>query len=385
VNLLLCLHHELDPNAGAPGATLALGNELERLGHSVSYLSHDDLPRRLPAPATELLFPELAALRLRRAAGLGVDVIDAATGDAWVWARFLRRRRARAPALVTRSHGLEQRFWQEQLAEARLDRRRLPLRTRLYHGGWRLREVAASLRLADACVFLNQDDRRFAIEHLGVDGERAHVVANGVPSAFLERPVGAEPARGDVGIAHIGSWAERKGSRYLASALGAVLARHEQARATLVGTRCPAEVVTAEFPAEVRSRVSVVPGYEHPELPALLDGHQIVVSAALAEGFSLALPEAMACGLAPVATAVGAAGELITPGADGVLVPARDAGAIEAAVSELVGSPNRLAALRAAARTTAERYSWEAVARDTLAVYEAAGTYAEGRSASAIS
>jgi glycosyltransferase involved in cell wall biosynthesis len=384
VNVLLCLHHELDPNAGAPGATLALGGELERLGHSVSYLSHEDLPRRLPGLARELLFPELAALRLRRGSARGVDLIDASTGDAWVWARFLRGRRPRRPALVTRSHGLEHRFWEEERAEARLAGRGMPARTRLYHGGWRLREVAASLRLADACVFLNQEDRRFAIERLGVAAERAHVVANGVPSAFLALPVADARAAAEPRIAHIGSWAERKGSRYLASALGAVLARHDRTRATLVGTRCPADLVTGEFPAAVRSRVSVVPHYEHAELPALLEGHQIVVSAALAEGFSLALPEAMARGLAPVATHVGAAAELITDGQDGVLVPARDADALEAAVSQLVEAPDRLAALQQAARRTAERYSWETVTRDTLAVYEAARAYAEGRSASAI-
>lgn len=384
MNVLLCLHHELDRNAGAPGATLALGDELTRLGHSVSYLSHDDLSERLPPLAREVLFPELAALRLRRGAAQGADVIDASTGDAWLWARFLRGREAGGPALVTRSHGLEHRFWQEQRAEAHIHGRRVPARTRIYHGGWRLREVAASLRLADACVFLNREDRRFALDRLGVEGERAHVLANGVPSAFLERAVGPAPAPGELGIAHIGSWAERKGSGYLAAALGGVLARHERTRVTFVGTRCPAEVVIGEFPAEVRSRVSVVPSYEHGDLPDLLEGHQIVVSAALAEGFSLALPEAMACGLAPVATSVGGAGALIRDGHDGVLVAPRDAAAIEAAVSQLVDDPERLAALRAAARTTAEGYSWEAVTRDTVAVYEAARAYAGGRSASAI-
>jgi glycosyltransferase involved in cell wall biosynthesis len=384
VNILLCVHHELDPNAGAPGATLALGAELERLGHTVRYLSHDDLPERLPALARELVFPEFAALRLRAAARHGIDVVDASTGDAWLWARLRRSRGHGGPALVTRSHGLEHRFWREQRAEARIDGRQLPARTRVYHGGWRLREVAASLRLADACVFLNRDDRRLAVDELGVAPERAHVVANGVPSAFLDGAPGPEPPHGEVGIAHIGSWAERKGSRYLAAAIGPVLAGHERCRATFVGTRCPADVVTGAFPAPARSRVTVVPHYEHRELPGLLERHQVVVSAALAEGFSLALPEAMACGLAPVATAVGGAGALIRNGHDGLLVPPRDAGAIEAAVSELIESPARLAELRAAARRTAAGYSWESVTRDTVAVYEAALASA-GRSARAIS
>jgi len=383
VRLLLTVHHGLDPNTGAPGATLALGNELARLGHAVSYLSHDDLPQRLPALAKEVLFPELAARMLRRRAA-AVDVVDASTGDAWLWARLGRRGAGTSTALVTRSHGLEHRFWDEEMTEARSAGRRLPLRTRLYHGRWRLREVAASLRASDACVFLNRGDRDYAVARLGVDAARSHVVANGIPAAFLEDDATGQPAAGEIGIAHIGSWAERKGSRYFAAGIGAVLERHPGARVSLVGTRAPADLVSGAFPAAVRSRVVVVPEYEHERLPELLAGHQIVVSAALAEGFSLALPEAMARGLVPVATAVGAAPELIRDGENGMLVPARDADALDAAVSGLVDSPQRLAALRRAARETAERYSWEAVARANVAVYDAARAYAAGRSASAI-
>lgn len=383
MKLLLSVHHRLDPNAGAPGATLALGDQLARMGHSVSYLSHDDLPDRLPELAKELLFPEFAALALRRRAA-AVDVVDASTGDAWLWARTGRGAGRASTALVTRAHGLEHRFWEEELAEARAEGREPPWRTRLYHGGLRLREVAASLRASEACVFLNGADRDYAVERLGVAAERAHVVPNGIPASFLAQATDTATAGAEVGIAHIGSWAERKGSRYLAEAVGGVLESQPGAHLSMLGTRAPAELVREAFPAAVRSRVAVVPEYEHEQLPGLLEGHQIAVSAALAEGFSLALPEAMARGLAPVATSVGAAPELIRNGENGLLVPPRDARALEAAVSGLVESPERLAALRQAARETAERYSWEAVARENVAVYEAARAYAAGRSASAI-
>ena len=383
MKLLLCIHHKLDPNTGAPGATLALGDQLTRMGHSVSYLSHDDLPAGLPGLAKELLFPEFAALALRRRAG-SVDVVDASTGDAWLWARVGRAGAGARTALVTRAHGLEHRGWDADLAEARAEGRTLPVRTRLYHGGLRLREVGASLRESDASVFLNSGDRDYAVARLGVAPELAHIVGNGIPAAFLEPLPDTQPGAGEIRIAQIGSWAERKGRRYLAEALGAVLERHPSARASLLGTLASAEVVREAFPAAVRSRVDVVPEYEHDRLPDLLAGHQIAVSASLTEGFSLALPEAMARGLVPVATAVGAAPELIRDGENGVLVPPRDAPALETAVTELVTSPDRLDTMRRAARVSAERYSWESVAQKNLAVYESARAYAAGRSASAI-
>jgi glycosyltransferase involved in cell wall biosynthesis len=370
VRILLAIHHQLDPDQGAPGATLALGAELSKLGHEVSYLSFDDVPERMPALAKELLFPELAAVHLARRARQGLDVIDAASGDAWLWARFLRHRGER-PLLVTRAHGLEHRFWLEQLAEARRAGKPLARRTLLYHGGWRLREGAASLRLADRCVFLNRDDLEYAVERLGVSRARSVVMANGVPAQFLGRPLAslrAEPLR----IAYLGSWAERKGSHYAAAALGRVLAERNSARVSVLGARVDPERVLAEFPAGVHDRVEVVPAYAHDELPGLLDGHSVLISATLAEGFSLALLEAMACGLAPVVTDLSAARAVIRDGESGILVPPRDPDALASALLRLDGDRELLERLRRTAHATAQHYSWQRVAGETVELYERA-------------
>jgi len=80
--ILLCVHHPLDANTGAPGVTLLLGEQYRTLGHEVEFLSFDDLPDRLRGPAAELTFPEAAALMLARR-GRGVDGVDATTGDPW--------------------------------------------------------------------------------------------------------------------------------------------------------------------------------------------------------------------------------------------------------------------------------------------------------------
>jgi len=278
VRILLVIHHQLDEGYGAPGATLQLGRAYADLGHDVSYLSFDDLPP-LPALAKEALFPEIAALLLRRATReKAIDLIDASTGDAWLWARMTRGRR---PLLITRSHGLEHRYWTEAVAEARQAGAPVPRRTALYHGRLRLWEVAESLRAADVALLLNRADRDLAVEQLGVASERAHVVANGLSRSLLGRPlapVGDPPA-----IAHIGSWAERKGVRYLVPAVSEVLRRHPTATISLLGTRRPANAIRAEFAPALHDRIAVVPEYEQANLPDLVAGHRIAVSASLAE------------------------------------------------------------------------------------------------------
>jgi glycosyltransferase involved in cell wall biosynthesis len=367
VRVLLSIHHELDPDLGAPGATIELGRALRQLGHEVEFLSFEDAPGRLPALAKEAAFPVVAARHVRRAARSGADVIDASTGDAWLWAKT-RGRRSERPLLVTRAHGLEHRFWDQQVAEAELDGARLPLRTRLYHGRLRLLEVRASLRSADRAVFLNGDDRDYAIARLGIPGERAVVIQNGLPPEFLglRRESGGRLRR----VAHVGSWTERKGVRYLSSALSNVLAGHGDLRASLLGTHQPATAILADFDPVVRERIDVVPHYRHGELPGLLAGHQAVVSASLAEGFSLALPEAMACGLAPIATTVGGSRDLLREEQNGLLVPPRDPQALEAGLTRLVEDQELLDRLGAAAHRTAQALSWTSIAEQTLTLYE---------------
>src|ERR1700742_23800 len=153
LRVLLSIHHEMDSDTGAPGATLALGAALADLGHRVEYLSFDDMPVAPPFLVTNAAYPFYAATRFAAAHRHDFDVIDASTGDAWVWGS-LDRRRGR-PLLVTRSHGLEHLFQDEAKTRAAREGRGLGWKHPLYWGGWRLREVAISLRRSDLVLLFN--------------------------------------------------------------------------------------------------------------------------------------------------------------------------------------------------------------------------------------
>jgi glycosyltransferase involved in cell wall biosynthesis len=80
----------------------------------------------------------------------------------------------------------------------------------------------------------------------------------------------------------------------------------------------------------------------------------LYVHAAIEEVFGIVLVEAMASGLPAVASRVGGIPEVISHGREGLLVPPRNAVALENAIRTLLSQPTRLAAMGRAARATAE-------------------------------
>jgi glycosyltransferase involved in cell wall biosynthesis len=317
------------------------------------------------------VFPWFVAARVRRTVkAWRPHVVDASTGDAWLWARLRRRRRADAPLLVTRSHGLEHVNHEQRVREARAGNVKLSWRYPLYYGGLRLWEVAASLRGADAVFLLNNEDRSFATAHLGVAPERAHVVRNGIPRTFLgqPRPVAAD---GEPRLAQVGQYTLGKGVRYGATALTEVLRGHSDMRISFLGTACPRDAVLRDFPTELHDRIEVVPSYSRDDLPRLLEGHELTLFPTLYDGFGKTLLEAMACGLAPVTTLVAGPREVVRDGIDGLLVPPADANALVTAIERLLADPDLRLRLRTGAWETAQRFSWESAAQQRLALYEA--------------
>lgn len=369
LRVLLSIHHALDSDTGAPGSTLALGGALEGLGHEVEYLSFDDMPISEPYVAANAAYPFFAAARFAAARRRrGVDVIDASTGDAWVWGSLDRRRRR--PLLVTRSHGLEHLFHAATVARAERDGERLSRRYPLYWGGWRLREVAASLRRSNLVLLLNEAEREYAVERLGVAPERVRLTANGVPDSFLAAAAAAET--GGPGVAMVGAYREMKGVVPGSAALVEAMRADPELRASFIGAGVPAATVLERFPAELRERVAVVERYAREELPQLVRGHSILLFPTFSEGFSLALIEAMACGLVPVASDIPAVSRVVEEGRNGLLAPVGEAAPLAAAILRLRGDAATLQRLAQGARDTARAYSWPRVARRTSDLYEEA-------------
>lgn len=380
MNILLALHYDLGPNAGAAGSTYNLGHYYQKLGHTVYFYSTNDQPRgKISGKLRRATFSVFLAGHISSLLKkVPIDVIDASTGDAWIWGKFFRSRKLQRPLLVTRSHGLEYLEHLTRLEEAQKGNLKLSWKYPLYYGSIKLWEEAASFRCADLAFTLNHEEADCISQNFGVSPTKVYVFPNGIPESFLNRPFfplpvdEAEPVR----IAQIGTYIPRKGIQYAKPAINAILKRFSNVEFTFLGTQCPecptVEQVYQDFEPDLHERIRVIPRYDHDQLPELLKGHHIKLFSTISEGFGKALVEAMACGLAPITSAAAGPLEIVQDGYDGLVVPIADSKAIEHALEKVICDRTFLEQLRKNAYSSAQEYSWEKIARRRIEAYEKA-------------
>jgi glycosyltransferase involved in cell wall biosynthesis len=107
------------------------------------------------------------------------------------------------------------------------------------------------------------------------------------------------------------------------------------------------------------------------DMAKLLASVDMMVLPSYREGLPKSLIEAAACGLPLVTTNVPGCREVVTDGVDGLLVPARDAVALAAAMARLLDDKALAARLGQAARVKAlAEFDERIVIERTLAVYQ---------------
>ena len=265
-------------------------------------------------------------------------------------------------------------------------------------GGYALSSFCerTALEAADAVIAVSEGMRRDVLEcYPAIDPDRVQVIYNGVdtaeyapdPSADVLARHGVDPARPSV--VFVGRITRQKGVAHLARATRRI---DPEAQVVL----CAGAPDTPEIAAEVGGLVEQVQAERGNViwLQEMLPKHEVIqllshatvfVCPSIYEPLGIVNLEAMACEAAVVASAVGGIVEVVDAGETGLLVPfeAVDDGTQEprdpdgfaadfaAAVNELIADPARAERMGRAGRQRAvEQFSWPAIARETVAVYE---------------
>ena len=250
---------------------------------------------------------------------------------------------------------------------------------------------------ADAVIAVSDGMRRDILAcYPDVDPAKVHTVHNGIDTqvwtpqtgtAALEK-YGIDPDKPSV--AFVGRITRQKGVPHL---LRAALRLPEDVQLVL----CVGAPDTAELAHEVngliaelrrtRQGVVVIEGMiPRHEVMEILTAATVFACPSVYEPLGIVNLEAMACGTAVVASAVGGIPEVVQDGETGLLVPfeqvddgtgapvdeERFAADFAAALTRVVEDPERARAMGEAGRARAiEHFSWETIAERTIEVYEA--------------
>jgi glycosyltransferase involved in cell wall biosynthesis len=380
VRILLVGDYPPDPRLGSAKVLLKLQEEYRALGHVCDVVLGDAFGEQPRNPhlrqACGPLLARAAVHRMARSNG-PYDVIDVASAEG-LWLAKGRRAAVNGAAVVSRSNGLEHLNYQRTLDDHSAGLVHKPWTRRLFHPAVRLPQVAAAARAADRLVVLNERDRDYAVSHRWKDPSDIDLVGHGVSERFLRDAPSATAARG-AGILYCGSWTHVKGIAYLIDAFAMLSRSRAGVRLTILGGGVPREAIVSAFPEHSRGLLTIVDRVPEDDVMAAYRRHDVLAWPSTYEGYGMVLLEAMSQRLPVVATPVGCARSLVTPEESGLLVPARDAAALAAALGRMLDDQALARRCAAAAFERVQPLTWSRTAARTLDVYERAIHSRHGR------
>ena len=235
---------------------------------------------------------------------------------------------------------------------------------------WRKRTLVYSLeRLAAAfsqAELLQNPEDLPTLRRLKVPAAKLHLLGNGVDLARFDPAVHADArarVRAELGIADgevvvvglVGRLVAEKGYREVFAAGERLRQDHPQVRFLVAGPADP-DKADAITPAEL-DRAAEVAGVRflgmQAEVERLYPAFDLYVLASYREGFPRSAMEAAAMGLPLVLTDIRGCRQVVDPGRNGLLVPARDAAALAGAIGRLIADPELRTSMGRASREKA--------------------------------
>ena len=202
------------------------------------------------------------------------------------------------------------------------------------------------LRRTDAVMVVGTETKRYLVEH-GVSADRVHVMSSKIdPRRF--RPL---PSPRDYDLILTAQLIARKRVDLFLRIVSDLRTRHPRIRAAILGTGpLRGELEDLAISLGIAEHVDFL-GF-HEDTEHYYNRAKVFVLTSSAEGLSLAMMEAMACGLPAVVPAVGDLGDVVDNGVTGYLIEDNDPGRFVAALDMLLDDETLRRTMGANARIT---------------------------------
>jgi glycosyltransferase involved in cell wall biosynthesis len=231
------------------------------------------------------------------------------------------------------------------------------------------RQWVRSARAADGFVVSCHDDARFLNDRYGVDQDRIGVIPMGPPQESLDQPVRPLTAERLNRLLYVAQFAYFKAPAVLGRAVTRILRQRPDARMTWVCDLAHHAQAQALLAPDIQARVSFRGWMPQAALAEIFDEHGVFLFPSFFEGFGKTPLEAMARGLAVIASDTGGMCDFIEHNRSGLLVPVGEHDVFATEALRVIDDFDLASRLSAGARTAANAYSWERCARDAEDFY----------------
>jgi glycosyltransferase involved in cell wall biosynthesis len=346
------------PEGGVAAIIYNLGAELQKRGHTVTYIFQEDLFGQdgVNARLNELIFAHrLSQYVYKNRDKFSIVNLHAPAGVVY---GFRRRLLNSGPPCVMTLHGLEERRIHVQSREARKGRAwNFRLHNRLWHRFYRMPLYTWSIRTSDGMHTYSRDVWNILQLKYNLDADRTAYIPNGVDQRFFASRQYNRP--GPLKLLYVGTWLDQRGIFYLRDALENLAPKIPNLTMTFAGCGCSAETIKEFFGLKLASTVIVQPVIPAGRVQELYASHDIFLFPSLLEGLPSVLLEAMASAMPVITAETCGMPDVVENDYNGLLAPPGDAEAIEQAVLRLAMSEELRRRLGQAAQQTMARYTWE--------------------------
>jgi glycosyltransferase involved in cell wall biosynthesis len=210
----------------------------------------------------------------------------------------------------------------------------------------------------------------------GLDQNKLKIIPFGVDSSYF-KPLNVDKNEEIFEILSVGYLIERKGFKYLISAVKEVLKVHNNVRLKIVGSgpeEQPIKNQINEF--DLEKHVEIISNISDEELLKMYNSSDLFVLPSIVdsqgntEGLGVVLLEAMACKLPVIGSNIGGIPDIVHDGETGLLFPQKNVSELSKSINKIIENPDiseRIA--ESGYQMVKDNFSWERIAKDYIDVY----------------
>jgi glycosyltransferase involved in cell wall biosynthesis len=362
-------------DSGAAGTEFQTIEALRQLGHEVNAVWAQDLSHIIKHGNLHSLIEQPLSYRkqmLKRLSVKDYDVVHVNQPHGYLAARTLKRLNRKC-IFIHRSHGFETRVerdlehWKEMydLDERSRVRKMLSKITSFllaYHS-------RAITRYADGRIVSSSQCADFLSNVMSVPHGWIAVIPQAPPAAFISRPRDLMTPDRLKRILYVGQFAFVKAPMIVAAVFNKLATMACDIEFTWVCAKNHHSDVTRLLSPTARTKTCLVDWMSQQSLIDIYDRHGIFVFPSFFEGFGKVFLEAMSRGLCVIAADNGGSHDVISSGNNGILVPTGNVKAMADSCLALLGNIDMAETMSFNASAAAREYTWERVAKETVAFY----------------